>query len=64
MNYFQSCLYKLFVKLLVICTCIIMMIDEAMDLANINIKQVVLVICSVDDNLTVTDDFIGLYKIY
>ena len=36
------------------------MIDEAMDLANI--EQVVLVIHSVNDNLTVTEDFIGLYK--
>ena len=36
------------------------MIDEATDLTNI--KQVVLVIRSVNDNLTVTEDFIGLYK--
>ena len=34
------------------------MIDEATDLANI--EQVVLVIRSVKDNLTVTEDFIGL----
>ena len=33
------------------------MIDEATDLANID--QVVLVIRSVNDNLTVTEDFIG-----
>ena len=37
------------------------MIDEATDLANI--EQVVLVIRSVNSNLTVTEDFIGLYKI-
>ena len=37
-----------------------LMIDKAMDLANI--EQVVLVIRSVNDNLTVTEDFIGLYK--
>ena len=37
-----------------------MMIDEATDLANI--EQVVLVIRSVNDNLTVSEDFIGLYK--
>ena len=36
-----------------------MMIDEATDLTNI--KQVVLV-HSVNDNLTVTEDFTGLYK--
>ena len=36
------------------------MIDEATDLANI--EQVILVIHSVNDNLTVTEDFIGLYK--
>ena len=36
------------------------MIDEATDLANI--EQVVLVIHSVNDNLTVTEDFSGLYK--
>ena len=36
------------------------MIDEATDLDNI--EQVVLVIPSVIDNLTVTEDFIGLYK--
>ena len=36
------------------------MIDEATDLANI--EQVVLVIHCVNDNLTVTEDFIGLYK--
>ena len=36
------------------------MIDEATDLANI--EQVVLVIRSVNSNLTVTEDFIGLYK--
>ena len=35
-------------------------IDEATDHANI--EQVVLVICSVNDNLTVTEDFISLYK--
>ena len=34
------------------------MIDEATDLANI--EQVVLVIHSVNGNLTVTEDFIGL----
>ena len=63
MNYFQSCLYKLFVKLLVKynpAPYFTVMIDEATDLANI--KQVVLVIRSVKDNLTVTEDFIGLYK--
>ena len=63
MNYFQSCLYKLFVKLLVkynLQHYFTVMIDEATDLANI--EQVVLVICSVNDNLTVTEDFIGLYK--
>ena len=37
------------------------MIDKATDLANI--EQVVLVIRSVNDNLTVTEDFIGLYKL-
>ena len=37
-----------------------MMIDEATDLANI--EKVVLVIRSVNDNLTVTEDFFGLYK--
>ena len=37
-----------------------MVIDEATDLANI--EQVVLVIRSVDDNLTTPEDFIGLYK--
>ena len=36
------------------------MIDEATDLANI--EQVVLVIRSINDNLTVTENFIGLYK--
>ena len=36
------------------------MIDEATDLANI--EQVVVVIPSVNDNVTVTEDFIGLYK--
>ena len=36
------------------------MIDKATDPANI--EQVVLVICSVNDNLNVTEDFIGLYK--
>ena len=36
------------------------MIDEATDLANI--EQVVLVIRLVNNNLTVTEDFIGLYK--
>ena len=36
------------------------MTDEATDLANI--EQVVLVIRAVKDNLTVTEDFIGLYK--
>ena len=36
------------------------MIDEATDLANI--EQVVLAIHSVNDNLTITEDFIGLYK--
>ena len=36
------------------------MIDQATDLANI--EQVVLVIRSVNDNLTVTEDLIGLYK--
>ena len=64
MNYFQSCLYKLFVKLLVKYNLhapyFTMMIDEATDLANI--EQVVLVIHSVNDNLTVTEDFIGLNK--
>ena len=35
-------------------------IDEATDLANF--EQVVLVIRSVNDNLTVTEDVIGLYK--
>ena len=36
------------------------MIDKATVLTNV--EQVVLVICSVNDNLTVTEDFIGLYK--
>ena len=36
------------------------MIDKATDLTNV--EQVVLVIRSVNDNLTVTEDFIGLYK--
>ena len=36
------------------------MIDEATDLANI--EQIVLVIHSFNDNLTVIEDFIGLYK--
>ena len=36
------------------------MIGKATDLANI--EQVILVIRSVNDNLTVTEDFIGLYK--
>ena len=36
------------------------MIDEATDLANI--EQVVLVIRFVNDNLTITEDFIGLNK--
>ena len=36
------------------------MIDQATDLANI--EQVVLVIHSVNDNFTVTEDFIALYK--
>ena len=36
------------------------MTDEATNLANI--EQVVLVICSVNNNLTVTEDFFGLYK--
>ena len=36
------------------------MIDEATDIANI--EQVVLVIHSVNENLSVTEDFIGLYK--
>ena len=39
---------------------ITVMIDEATDLANI--KKVALVIRSVNDNLAVTENFIGLYK--
>ena len=39
---------------------ITVMIDEATDLANI--KKVALVIRSVNDNLAVTENVIGLYK--
>ena len=58
----QSCLYKFreIASQIQSAPYFTIMIDEATDLANI--EQVVLVIRSVKNNLTVTEDFIGLYK--